>query len=297
MPRRIISRKPRVTIVGPGRLGTALAIGLSDSGYPLEALIGRRASTLKKSAAFLDVPVQWLVTKDVYKLGTTDLVIVATPDDQIQNAVDVLSGTVKPGTTVLHTSGALSSNVLSPLKAQGCNLGSLHPLLSVSDPAAGAQAFKGTFWCVEGDRRAVGISKKLVNDLAGYSFTIRSTAKPLYHAAALMASGNVVALIDVAIDMLTRCGLQRNEARRVVLPLLASTVANLKTNLPAKAMTGTFARGDLHTVEQHLRALSEAGLDDTRALYQLLGRKALKLSEANGLDRDLARRISTKLEK
>jgi predicted short-subunit dehydrogenase-like oxidoreductase (DUF2520 family) len=295
MPKRIASKKPRVTIIGPGRLGTALAIALSNKGYQLEALIGRRASKLKKSAAFLDVPVQLLVTKDVHKLSTTDLVIVATPDDQISAAVDLLSESVK-GITVLHTSGAISSKVLSPLGAQDCHVGSLHPLLSVSDPMAGAKAFKGAFWCAEGDRRALGMSKKLVHDLAGYSFTIRSTAKPLYHAAAVMASGNVVALIDVAIDMLTHCGLHRNEARRVVLPLLESTVANLKTNLPAKAMTGTFARGDLHTVEQHLRALSEAGLDDTRALYQLLGRKALKLSEANGLDRNLARRISTKLE-
>ena len=296
MPKRITRKKPRVTIIGPGRLGTALAIALSKEGYQLDALIGRRASKLKKSAAFLDVPVQSLVTKDVHRLGTTDLVIVATPDDQIQNAVNLLSGKVRAGTTVLHTSGALSSKVLSPLSAQGCHVGSIHPLLSVSDPVAGAETFKGTYWCVEGDRRAVGTSKKLVNDLAGYSFTIRSPAKPLYHAAAVMASGNVVALIDVAIDMLTHCGLHRTEARRVVLPLLTSTVANLKTNVPAKAMTGTFARGDLETVEQHLRALSDAGLDDTRALYQLLGQKALKLSEANGLDRDLARRISTKLE-
>ena len=279
--------------MGPGRLGTALAIGLSQGGYQLQTLIGRRTSTLKKSAAVLDVPVQQLVTKDVHKLAATDLVIVATPDDQIPSVADLLVGNVAAGITVLHTSGALSSKVLAPLGVHGCYLGSLHPLLSVSDPVAGAKAFKGTFWCVEGDRTALTISKKLVRDLAGYSFTVRSTAKPLYHAAAVMASGNVVALIDVSIELLTRCGLKRSEAKRVVLPLLASTLANLETNSPAKAMTGTFARGDLHTVQQHLRALSD--LDEARALYQLLGRRALGLSEANGLDHDLVRRIKTKL--
>jgi predicted short-subunit dehydrogenase-like oxidoreductase (DUF2520 family) len=294
MTKRIPSRVQTIAIIGAGRLGTALALGLSERGYQIQTLIGRRVSNLKRAAALLDVPVQLLAVKDTDKFGVTDLVIVATPDDAITAVVNRLSR-LKAASTVLHTSGALSSEVLSRLAAQGWAVGSIHPLLSVSDPVVGARSFKGAFWCVEGGRQAVGISRRLVRDLEGYSFSIKSTAKPLYHAAAVMTSGNVVALFDVAIEMLTKCGLKRSEARRVLLPLLESTVTNLTIKVPSKAMTGTFARGDLATVERHLNALSPKDLTDTRTLYRLLGERALTLAADNGLDREVVRRIRARL--
>ncbi|HJX89878.1 MAG TPA: Rossmann-like and DUF2520 domain-containing protein [Pyrinomonadaceae bacterium] len=296
MPKRTLSKATTVVIIGPGRLGTALATGLSQRGYHIQTLIGRRASSLKKAAAVLDVPVQLLAAKDTDKFTVTDLVIVATPDDEIPTVVNGLLRH-KAASTVLHTSGALSSVVLSPLAAQGWAVGSIHPLVSVSDPVVGARSFKGAFWCVEGGRQALRISRRLVRDLGGHSFSIKSAAKPLYHAAAVMTSGNIVALFDVAIDMLVKCGLKRSEARRVLLPLLESTITNLTIKVPAKAMTGTFARGDLATVERHLDALSQKDFADARSLYRLLGQRALALAADNGLDRDVVRRIRARLER
>jgi len=130
-----------------------------------------------------------------------------------------------------------------------------------------------------------------VRDLEGQSFTIRSEDKPLYHAAAVMTSGNVTAVFDVALEMLVECGLSRKTARRVLLPLLASAVRNLETKDPAQALTGTFSRGDLETVKRHLEALDHRGLRDALDLYRLLGQRSLRLAEEQGLDRDLAREV------
>src|SRR5580765_7216697 len=167
MSKRTLNKALTVVIIGPGRLGTALAIGLSQSGYHIQTLIGRRTSSLKKAAALLDAPVLLLAAKDTDKFAVSDLVIVATPDDAIPSVVSGLLRRKVAG-TVLHTSGALSSDVLSPLAAQGWAVGSIHPLVSVSDPVVGSRSFKGAFWCVEGERRAIQISRRLVRDLEGH---------------------------------------------------------------------------------------------------------------------------------
>ncbi|HKG96289.1 MAG TPA: DUF2520 domain-containing protein, partial [Pyrinomonadaceae bacterium] len=136
---------------------------------------------------------------------------------------------------------------------------------------------QGAFWSVEGDRAALRVAKSIVQDLGGKSFSIRSEDKPLYHAAAVMTSGNVVALFDVALEMLGHCGLTPKTARSILLPLIASTVRSLETKDPVQALTGTFSRGDVETVKRHLDALKNN--KDALDLYRLLGRRSVKLTK------------------
>jgi predicted short-subunit dehydrogenase-like oxidoreductase (DUF2520 family) len=122
------------------------------------------------------------------------------------------------------------------------------------------------------------MGKTIVRDLGGQSFSIRSKDKPLYHAAAVMVSGNVVALFDVALEMLMHCGLSRKTARNILTPLIVSTVRSLETKDPAQALTGTFSRGDVETVKRHLAALKDKKPAGALELYRLLGRRSLKLT-------------------
>ncbi len=284
MPDRKRKEKPQVAIIGAGRLGTALAIALAAKGYPIRALVARRiesarkaATLVGKAATLLHDDIAALTAKHIGWLPKADLVLISVPDDQIARVARDLSDLQLNGKpTVLHTSGALSSEVLFPLAAQGWSVGSVHPLISISDARA---PIRGAFWSVEGDRRAVRLAKTLVRDLGGTSFSIRTAEKPLYHAAAVMTSGNVTALFDVALEMLVECGLTRKTARQVLQPLLVSTVHNLQTKDPSKALTGTFSRGDVETVKRHLAALKDHKLNDALELYCRLGRRSLKLSK------------------
>ncbi|HSB28794.1 MAG TPA: Rossmann-like and DUF2520 domain-containing protein [Pyrinomonadaceae bacterium] len=289
--------KPTVMIIGPGRLGTALAIALSRVGYPIQSLVGRKPTRLRRVVALLEGEVRALTLKKIRQ--PEDVVLITTPDDQLSTIADALSRLKFDSPhlpIVLHTSGALSSQVLSPLAEKGWRVGSIHPLVSVSDPVNGAKLLLGAFWCVEGNRLAVKQARLMVGDLGGHCFSIKSTAKPLYHAAAVMTSGNLVALFDTAIDMLRHCGLQRKEAQKILTPLLQSTLDNLRDSVPAKALTGTFSRGDVTTVERHLKAMTGDEMHDARELYRLLGRKALSLAEANGLDGSVSRRMAKLLQ-
>jgi len=233
--------KPSLTIIGAGRLGTALAIALSNIGYPIHTLVSRRRSRLKRVARLLDEKVTAVVLQELRNVG--QVVLITTPDDQLSSVTThlcTLNVNQHPTPIALHTSGALSSKILLPLADRGWSVGSIHPLVSVSDPESGAKSLVSAFWCLEGDRKAVQQSRRIVADLRGHSFAIRSGAKPLYHAAAVMASGNVVALFDTALDMLGRSGLKRERAHEILIPLLQSTMANLITSSPARSLTGTF---------------------------------------------------------
>ena len=180
--------------------------------------------------------------------------------------------------------GRFLPKALAPLARAGLNTGSIHPLVSVSDPRTGAEALRGAFFCVEGDRTAVRLARRIVADLNGTAFSIRSENKTLYHAAAVIASPHATALFDVAVSTLVAAGLDRKTARRVLIPLLESTVENLKRSDAAEALTGTFARGDVATVKRHLKALSGKEHRETLKIYKLLGQYSLNLAEKKHLD-------------
>jgi len=296
--------KPSVAIIGAGRLGQAFAIALQSSGYPVVALVARSRQKAEKAAALLKktfgqghgkAKPKSLVfgANQLGELPETDLVLITTPDDAIQETAERLSSLWKgrKQSTVLHTSGALSSEALAPLAEKGLQTGSIHPLVSVSEPVSGAAALHGAFFCIEGTGKAKRLAEGIVGDLAGHSFTIKPESKALYHAAAVMASPHLTALVDLAVEMLSACGLSKTRAREVFMPLLESTVNNLKTSNPQQALTGTFARGDVATVRRHLDALSGKELAQALEVYKLLGLHSLQLAEKNGLDAKLLNEI------
>ena len=292
--------RPTVSVVGAGRLGTALALALASCGYCLEAVVARRLTRAQKAARLFTRRPLALSGAQLAKLPESELIVIATPDDVITLIAGRLAAFQKDvslSRTVLHTSGALSSKILAPLAAVGLHIGSLHPLVSVSDSLSGTTNLRGAFYCLEGDRAALRVARAMVRDLGGQSFSIDSRNKALYHAAAVMASGHLVALFDIAAEMLGRCGLDPKRARRVLMPLVESTVRNLLSSDPVHALTGTFARGDLATVQRHLEALNASGLTNALKAHKLLGRRSLELAKQNGADAAVIRKIANALDR
>ncbi|HEV2884478.1 MAG TPA: Rossmann-like and DUF2520 domain-containing protein [Pyrinomonadaceae bacterium] len=293
-----IKAKPSVVVIGPGRLGQALAIALNRASYPILAFAGRDLKHAKQAALRLNQGakksprVEAFGIADLAKLPAFKLAIISTPDDAIaETALRLRSIGRTRNATVLHTSGALSSEVLAPLAELGFHTGSMHPLVSVSEPDAGAKTLRGAFFCVEGDASAVRIARKVVGDLDSTAFSIKTEHKALYHAAAVVASPHLVALFDIAVEMLSASGLSRSRAIEVLLPLAESTVRNLRVSNPENALTGTFARGDVATVRKHLAALSKKELADALAAYKLLGLRSIEIAQKNKLDPELLKRI------
>jgi predicted short-subunit dehydrogenase-like oxidoreductase (DUF2520 family) len=303
--------KRTISIIGAGRLGTALARALASTGYRIEAVVARRKTRARSYVELAELTAAQpliLTSAQLDQLPPSDILFITTPDDAIESVATQLalmmkSSGMKSGgekasrkRTVLHASGALSSDILRDLRDVGFATGSMHPLISVSDPVHGAQSLQRAFFCIEGESAAQSVARSLVAALGAESFSINTKDKALYHAAAVMASGHVTALFDIATEMLTHCGLTAGRARAVLIPLLRSTVENLYTADPAHALTGTFARADISTVRRHLEAISSSSVHDALATYTLLGLRSLQLAKEAGANSEALKEIALILD-
>ncbi|HEY0404655.1 MAG TPA: Rossmann-like and DUF2520 domain-containing protein [Pyrinomonadaceae bacterium] len=281
-------RKLTVSIIGAGRLGTALAVALAACGYKIEAVVARHLKHSRRAARLSGAQPLSLTLAQLSQLPDSDLFFITTPDDAIAATAARLATIFRErrrARTALHASGALSSAALKDLRDVGFATGSLHPLISVSDPAQGALSLKAAFFCIEGESKAARVARRIVRDLGAQSFSVSAPEdKALYHAAAVMASGHLTALFDIAAEMLARCGLTDKRARAVLLPLVRSTIENLAARAPAAALTGTFARADLATMRRHLKAITARSTSEALAAYVLLGQRSLRLARKNGVD-------------
>src|SRR4029077_8599556 len=144
---------------------------------------------------------------------------------------------------------------------------------------------------IEGDEPARALAKRIVRALGARAVFLEAENLALYHAGAVMASNYVVALADTAQTLLIKAGVPADQALPVLIPLLSSVVQNLaQVGLPG-ALTGPVERGDVTSVEQHLRTL-EAKAPDLLELYRLVGRDVLRLArEKSNLEPDTVKRL------
>jgi predicted short-subunit dehydrogenase-like oxidoreductase (DUF2520 family) len=158
---------------------------------------------------------------------------------------------------------------------------SVHPVKSLADPEAASRHFAGT-WCgVEGDARALAVLRPAFAGIGARLFDVDARFKTIYHAASVIVCNNLIALMEAGLRAYEKGGLPREQALRVMEPLVRETVDNVFRLGPVQALTGPVARGDLTTVARQLDALS-AWDSDVAAVYRDLGRFALALGRAQG---------------
>jgi len=220
-------------------------------------------------------------------LGPADLFLISTQDDRIRDAVHLIRkstagfsgmhhGRRRRSIVALHTSGALSSQVLAPLKQAGFVIGSCHPLQTFESARRSVSLISRTYFCVEGEPAALRAARILVREIGGRFFEIQTGQKELYHAGAVLASGGLTALVSISLEILSRCGLGRKDATRVLFPLIEGTIANIKAVGPAQALTGPVRRRDTGTIRRNTKALASVEPDWGR-IYSLLARRSLIL--------------------
>jgi predicted short-subunit dehydrogenase-like oxidoreductase (DUF2520 family) len=285
----------RLTIIGGGRVGQALGRLAHRAGYEIGEIICQSRGNAKKAVGFIGAGVPQSLAKA--KFSSADLLLIATPDARIGEAAlaichsyedpDTDRGSVrKPPSAkasrtarpvVLHSSGALSSNVLEPLRRRGFSTGSCHPLQTFEDPARAIRLISKSFFCIEGDRRAVRTGRKLVSDIGARSFQVPTEMKSLYHASAVLASGGVVALLSICLEALAQCGLPPGQAMAILIPLVEGTVANVRELGPARALTGPVRRGDISTIRMNLEALARAD-GQWAELYRNLAQRSVRIA-------------------
>ncbi|MBI3179428.1 MAG: DUF2520 domain-containing protein [Deltaproteobacteria bacterium] len=267
-----------VYVIGAGRVGVGLAMAAKRAGLALLGLWNRGDERALIAERLLGVPIE----RGVYSgtLARADLVLVCVSDEAVVEVGAALgrSGAVRRGAVVAHTSGALAGAALGGIA--GAELGSLHPLAALPDAATAADLLKGASFAVEGTRAARRLLAQAVAAFGGQSFEVAGEAKPLYHAACVMAANLSVALLSDAIDEAARAGVA--DAPRLLATLAGGAVREVAKRGALAALTGPVLRGDVSTVESHLAVLRPRA----RGVYVALSERALMLAERRGLAAD-----------
>lgn len=215
---------------------------------------------------------------DYAEMEPADVVLFATPDREIANVAkhwyDRCS--VQSGTVVFHLSGALDAAVLHPTPGSVLSAASCHPVRSFAGTESSIKEFSGT-WCgLEGDHAALEVLEPAFEEIGGRTFRIDSANKLNYHAASVMVSNYLNALVASAIDCYGLAGIDAELARQIIRPILADTASNINLHGPGDALTGPILRGDIDIVERELRQLQSTSpaLAD---VYRIMGRATVEL--------------------
>ena len=217
------------------------------------------------------------------------LVLITVSDDAIRGVCGELAGAgaLGEGAVVAHCCGALGSEVLAAAREQcGCRVASMHPLQTFPTASAAVGRLPGAFFFCEGDGEALEVVEAFVGCIGGKAVRITASGeagKQLYHASAVMACNYLSAMIDSAVELMGRAGVDGKTALTALGPLVRATVDNVLAMGPADALTGPIARGDVQTVQRHLAALDAAGaLGELPGLYRAAGRQTVALALRKG---------------
>lgn len=244
--------KPSISIIGPGRLGNTLSVVFENSGYSVEHMYAKG----EKIEAL------------------SDYTFITTPDSEIVKVVSELALSFQSlqGKQIFHCSGTLSYSILNELSKLGAVTACFHPLQAVTSRTS---SFAETYFDLEGEEEALDTLEKLVKDLGAKSMRVNSKEKELLHLSAVMASNYLVTLMDVALQVSGESNISQRTLMDALLPLMKSSLENLNKLSPSEALTGPIARGDIQTVQKHIKLLENEV--DLLNMYKKLGLLTLEL--------------------
>jgi predicted short-subunit dehydrogenase-like oxidoreductase (DUF2520 family) len=258
-----------VGIISAGRVGSALGVALERAGHVVGACSA--VSHASRQRAQRRLP-ETAVLPPAEVASRAELLLLAVPDAELASLVSGLAvtGAVRAGTIVAHTSGANGIGVLAPLTDRGCMPLAIHPAMTFTGSDEDITRLPDTcFGITAADEVGYAIAQSLVLEIGGEPFRVREDARTLYHAALAHASNHIVTVVLDAVAAL-RAALWGAEllgqqlvsdepggiAERVIGPLVRASVDNALQRGQA-ALTGPVARGDATAVAEHLRALAE----------------------------------------
>ncbi|HYD60012.1 MAG TPA: Rossmann-like and DUF2520 domain-containing protein [Noviherbaspirillum sp.] len=266
-----------LNIIGCGQVGKVLGRLWATAGtFEVQDILNRSLESAARAADFIGAG---RAHADPTSMRAADVYMIGTADDQIAQACETLAdmGLLSPDAIVFHCSGALPSGILAAAKTQGASVASVHPIRSFAGAEQAAASFAGTYCGVEGDAVAVEVLTKAFSSIGAKLVPVDAELKSVYHAAAVFSSNYLVTLMDVALEAYVKAGVPRDDALKLMEPLVRGTVDNIFRLGPTEALTGPIARGDVATVLRQYRAVS-AWDKRFASLYKQLGKQTAAIA-------------------
>lgn len=284
--------KPRIGFIGAGRVGTALGVAFSRAGWQVSGVASRDEARRERFRSLVASARPFEDASNL--LDEADLIFLTVPDDAIAGAAESLH--LYSGQALVHTSGALPAAILAPAMAAGTTKASFHPLVAFADLERALEALRGATVALEGDESLLPVLADIAESVGALPVRLPEGGKAAYHAAAMMAAGGLVGLLDGIAQVASLAGLDEQRALAVYLPLARQALANAERLGIDEALTGPFLRGDVGTVTNHLAELSRSA-PEALALYIAVARRELAIARRRGdLDDDTSAALQQLLD-
>ncbi len=306
----------KISIIGAGRLGLALAYNIIKKNNPAISVVSvssRSDSSLNNAKELLLKPgSNILFTKNnLLAAKASNCIFICTPDDQIENACmgifkedknaerknsGCLSGNFiqkneagladfnPENMVVIHFSGSKKTDILISAEKKGASVACMHPLKSFASVLESAETLNNTLYGITynpADKRIKKTIDILTDFLKGRTIFVDNDKKTLYHACACIASNYLVSLMDFAVSVGEEIGLDPGIFLSGILNLSEGTMANIKKFGTKKSLTGPVARGDLGTIEEHVKSLKSLKSGQFMEIYGVMGKKTAKIAYEN----------------
>jgi predicted short-subunit dehydrogenase-like oxidoreductase (DUF2520 family) len=211
-----------------------------------------------------------------------ELVLLSVPDDALAHLVAGLSatGAWQAGQMAVHTSGRHGVAVLEPARAHHVLPLALHPAMTFSGTAMDLDRLPDCPFGVTTDEALRPVAEALVMEMGGDPVWVAEHERLAYHTALAHGANHLVTLTSEAMELLSRAGVA--EPRRVIGPLMRAALDNA-LRLGDAALTGPVARGDVGTVEDHLRELDRLSPEIRRTYVALARATALRALDSGRL--------------
>ena len=267
----------KLGFIGAGTVGTALAIRLNDKGYPVVAVSSRSQASADKLAQQINGC--RAVNSNQSVADAAELVFITTPDDAIAPVASEIQW--HAGQSVVHCSGADSTDILEPARKSGAQVGAFHPLQTFASVKQAIDNMPGSTFAIEAEEPLLNSLKEMATALDGHCIELKAGDKVVYHAAAVIACNYLVTLVKLATDLWQTFDVPTQQASQALLPLLRGTIHNIETVGIPQCLTGPIARGDTGTIKKHINALEKVA-PAVLSTYRELGRQTIPVALAKG---------------
>jgi predicted short-subunit dehydrogenase-like oxidoreductase (DUF2520 family) len=267
----------KVGFIGAGTVGTALAVLLSRKGYRVAGIASRSRTSAENLAKAVDSC--RVLDSNQNVADTAELVFITTPDDTIAAIASQVNW--RQGQSVVHCSGADSTDILEPARKSGAMVGGFHPLQTFAGVNQAMENIPGSTFAVEAEKPLLTTLKDMADTLGGYCIELKASDKVAYHAAAVFACNYLVTLVKLATDLWQTFSIPPDQATRALLPLIRGTLHNIESIGIPQCLTGPIARGDTGTINKHLKTLKEKA-PALLSPYKELGRQTVPIALAKG---------------
>ena len=252
----------RAGFIGAGKVGFSLGKYLKENGVEITGYFSKSPESAKSAADFTNTKLYKSIENI---LSDSDTLFITVPDGQISKVWDYM---------------------------KNLDIYSVHPLYAISDKCESWKHLNKAYFTVEGSAENLDEIKSIFERAGNKVIAMGAENKSLYHCGAVVVSNLVNGLFQVGAEMLVKCGFDKKDAKKALVPLFTGNADTLAEKGVAAALTGPVERNDLSTITKHIEAIKAAWINESEEkvgyemIYLLLSEKLLSIAQEKHLDSD-----------